>query len=71
MDELEQFIQYLPIDDDKYNNLIESDGLNGFRLNSSMHGNVVLIKDNKIIKHLNGDSKHQIIEELNSIYKRQ
>ena len=42
---LEEFITYLPINDEKYSALISQDGLNGYKLLNGMSGNVRLGKD--------------------------
>lgn len=65
---LEEFKDLLPIDEDKYNQL-SGDGLNGYRVQSSMSGNVVLEKNGINILSLDGDNKSDLIQELNT-YKR-
>jgi hypothetical protein len=64
---MNRFIQYLPINHEKYSQLISEEGLEGYKLAVYMSGNVVLQKNNKIVKHLNGDKKAEIINELNSL----
>ena len=65
---MDAFIQYLPIDDEKYSQLISEEGLAGYKLAVYMSGNVILKTNNKIVKHLNGDRKAEIIQELNSLF---
>ena len=65
---MDEFQKLLPIDDNKYNQL-SGDGLNGYRLQTSMSGNVVLAKDEMAVLSLNGDNKRDLIKELNT-YKR-
>jgi len=64
---LENFKTYLPIDDEKYSALISKDGIDGYKLIGSYHGNVILAKDGVSIKHLNADLKPGIIKELNAL----
>lgn len=64
---MDQLRQYLPINEVKYDKLCEEGGLDGFKLMAAMHGNVVLSKDNMIIKHLNNFRRDEIIEELNQL----
>ena len=67
--ELENFKLKLPIDDDKYKMLTsrEGAGLDGYKLTNAMSGNMVLTKNDFIIKYLNGDSQPNLITELNKL----
>lgn len=65
---LDEFKNLLPIDDNKYNQL-SGDGLNGYRLQTAMSGNVILEKNGINILSLNGDNKSEVMQELNT-YKR-
>jgi predicted enzyme involved in methoxymalonyl-ACP biosynthesis len=62
---MDKFIEHLPIDNTKFAQLISEEGLDGYKLCVYMSGNAILQKKEQIIKHLNGDSKREIIEELN------
>jgi hypothetical protein len=57
----------LPIDDSKYSALISQNGLDGYKLVNTMHGNVTLNKDTRIILSLSGEFKSEIIPELNKL----
>jgi len=68
MTDLQNFItKHLPINDEKYNLLISDDGLDGYKLVNSIHGNVVLLYKEKNIMSLRGDIKSEIIPELNNL----
>jgi hypothetical protein len=64
---MDNFIEHLPIDYTKFAQLISEEGLDGYKLRVYMSGNAILQKNTQIIKHLNGDTKKEIIEELNKI----
>lgn len=63
---MEDFKTKLPIDDAKYELLMSKDGLDGYKLSPAMSGNVILVKGDQIIKTLNGDTKPELIKELNA-----
>lgn len=64
---MDKFIEHLPIDDIKFAQLISEEGLDEYKLCVYMSGNAILQKKKQIIKHLSGDTKREIIEELNQI----
>ena len=64
---MDNFIEHLPIDNIKFTQLISEEGLDGYKLCVYMSGNSILQKKKQIIKHLSGDTKREIIEELNQI----
>jgi len=64
---LQYFIKHLPIDDKKYDLLISNEGLDGYKLISQSHGNVVLQYKGNNILPLRGDNKSEIIQELNNL----
>ena len=64
---MDNFIEHLPIDNIKFTQLISEEGLDGYKLCVYMSGNAILQKKKQIIKHLSGDTKREIIEELNQI----
>jgi|LakMenEpi03Aug12_release.lakeMendotaPanAssembly.Ray.scaffolds.fasta_scaffold1422385_1 hypothetical protein len=64
----EDFVaNHLPIDDTKYNSLMSESGLNGYKLMNGMSGNVYLAHGDKNICPLKGDTKIEIIPELNRL----
>lgn len=69
MGSLEDFIdRFLPLDHESYLTLSSRDGLDGYKLISTYHGNVVLAnREGRIIKHLSGDVEREIISELNAL----
>ena len=67
---MDEFQKLLPIDDNKYSQLTSRDGLNGYRLQGAMSGNVILAKDGINVLSLSGDSKSEIMPELNALKKK-
>ena len=65
---MDEFQKLLPIDENKYKQLTK-DGLNGYRLQARMSGNVILAKDGIIVLFLRGDRKSEIMPELNALKK--
>lgn len=66
---LDEFKDLLPIDDNKYDQL-SGDGLNGYRLQAAMSGNVTLAKNGINVLSLEGDTKSEIMQELNTYKKK-
>jgi hypothetical protein len=67
---MDNFIaNYLPIDDTKYNSLISENGLDGYKLINGYSGNVYLAHGKDNILSVKGDSKKEIIIELNNLKK--
>ena len=66
---MDEFQKLQPIDDNKYIQLTR-DGLNGYRLQAAMSGNVILAKDGQQVVSLKGDTKSEIIPELNALKKK-
>lgn len=66
---LDEFKDLLPIDDNKYDQLT-GDGLNGYRLQAAMSGNVTLAKNGINVLSLEGDNKSEIMQELNTYKKK-
>jgi hypothetical protein len=58
---------HVPIDNTKYNSLMSESGLNGYKLMNGMSGNVYLAHGDKNICPLKGDTKKEIIPELNEL----
>jgi hypothetical protein len=62
---LEDFKKYLPIDDERYQKLISTEGLNGYYIRVSMNGEPVLTFGDSCIKTLEGHTKEEIKKEMN------
>ena len=68
---VQDFKTKLPIDDEKYKRLSDrTHGLDGFMLTTAMSGNVILVKDDYIVKSFSGDTKNELITEMNSVQEK-
>jgi hypothetical protein len=63
---MEDFKTKLPIDDAKYDLLMSTNGLDGYKFQNGMSGNVTLVKGDQKIRTLNSDTKSELIKELNA-----
>ena len=68
MNDPKEFKEGLPhIDKEKYKQLLSKGGLNGYTLRHHGSGNVVLAKDENVIRQLNGQNERELIKELNDL----
>ena len=72
MNDPKEFKEGLPhIDKEKYKQLLSKGGLNGYTLRHHGSGNVVLAKDENVIRQLNGQNERELIKELNGLPQKE